>query len=225
MKNIPKYVITIDKNRHDAFKNRIPWPTIKYKGVKNKKNGCGLSHLNLWKEAGRKHAFFLVFEDDAELCRDFTQQHEKAIQSFLHDPDSHILFLGYNPYFTYSTGYKSPNIMNGHGLDLHAYIIKTPYAKYLDQKYGKMIRTNTFKFLGAIDTLFFLEPINILTPILFIQNGDSRYNHVENFVENKPKLLTRLCTFANYVFFYGRMELFYIVIVLMVIIITATLVL
>lgn len=222
MENIQKYVITINDDRYNGFNDRIPWYVNKYNGVRKKNIGCGLSHLNLWKEAGKLHDVFLVFEDDAMLCRDFTQQDEESVQKFLDDDDRYILFLGYNTDVSYYTGHRSSNIVDGYGLDLHAYIIKTPYAKYLEERYGKMVRTNIFHWWGAIDTIFLMEPISMLTPILFIQYGDPRYDNIEKFtMSNKPKNITRILTTINYAFFYRKMILLFIFFVVVVVVVTA----
>lgn len=222
MECIPKYVISIDEDRYNGFRQRIPWVVKKFEGVRKKNIGCGLSHLKLWKEAGQKHDVFLVFEDDAELCREFSFKDEEAIQNFLVDPKKQILFLGYHPYISYSTGHSNSNIVDGYSLDLQAYIIKTPYARYLEQKYGDMIKTNIFHFWGAIDTIFLLEPTSMLTPILFIQYGENRYKNIENFtLPNKPKPITRLLTAMNFAFFHRKMVMLFLLFVVAVVVVLA----
>ena len=63
--------------------------------------GCAMSHIKIWKEFITKLStnFCIVFEDDAELCKDF---HHKVLYLLDKHKDFDIMFLHYNPYPQYN---------------------------------------------------------------------------------------------------------------------------
>lgn len=63
--------------------------------------GCAMSHIKIWKEFITKLStnYCIVFEDDAELCKDF---HHKVLYLLDKHKDFDIMFLHYNPYPQYN---------------------------------------------------------------------------------------------------------------------------
>jgi GR25 family glycosyltransferase involved in LPS biosynthesis len=63
--------------------------------------GCAMSHIKIWKEFVTKLStnYCIVFEDDAELCKDF---HHKVLYLLDKHKDFDIMFLHYNPYPQYN---------------------------------------------------------------------------------------------------------------------------
>lgn len=63
--------------------------------------GCAMSHIKIWKDFITKLSsnYCVVFEDDAELCKDF---HHKVLYLINKHKDFDIMFLHYNPYPQYN---------------------------------------------------------------------------------------------------------------------------
>ena len=57
--------------------------------------GCALSHVNLWEQllADQNNDFYVILEDDIELCKNFKDNITSMKQQFL---DKDVLFLGYH---------------------------------------------------------------------------------------------------------------------------------
>ena len=68
---------------------------------------CALSHYNLWKrllEEKEDNSFYLVMEDDFNLCKDFKRDMKKLLYEMQNKP---ILFLGYHMYENNRNEYKN----------------------------------------------------------------------------------------------------------------------
>ena len=57
--------------------------------------GCALSHLKLWRELieDKQNSYYVVFEDDFELCEGFGERFKKLMPAFA---EKELIFLGYH---------------------------------------------------------------------------------------------------------------------------------
>ena len=188
---LPSYLISLSSDRiktnfYAAHKPCI-FSGIKGKGITRKHAasiGCFKAHFKLWETlvaSYDKNQYILIFEDDAALCRDMTEEHKQTINTFMNEINGNILLLGYNPSCNnlHKTEYK--NLKYGHTLDTHAYIIKVEFADYFHKKYFKQMNSYTHQILfptGSIDTLFLRYKVYVLYPMLFIQKNDKRYDSI-----------------------------------------------
>lgn len=203
---LPKYVLTLDDKRWGDFNRevaqRLGWEVERFAGVQKARVGCTLSHLLLWQMAvARGHEAFVVFEDDARCSRELSVEDTKAVQHFLQLANGPgVLLLGYNQ-ISQSLVVDSEPLAQGHALDLHASIIKRSEAQRLLRKYARMMRDplhQCFAPAGTIDTIFLLERVWLLRPMVFVQADNPRYKN-----QHLPsKAATLVFTCANYLVFH-----------------------
>jgi len=57
--------------------------------------GCALSHLKLWRELieDKQNSYYIVFEDDFELCQGFEERFKQLMPAFA---EKELIFLGYH---------------------------------------------------------------------------------------------------------------------------------
>lgn len=114
---------------------------------------CALSHTELWRYLSNSKVYskIMIFEDDIELCNDFSEQWKCCYQQVIQiDPDWEIIYLGGD------SQNKQPN-----GQKLTKNITK-PHQKYFMGAYSYCI-TKKFaqKMLSLIKTYQLTRPIDL----------------------------------------------------------------
>ena len=190
MESLPKFVITIDDTRLGCFNKRLEsslgWKATPFRGLRKKKVGCTLSHLKLWRHIVRHKERLgpavVIFEDDAACARPCTEADDLALRSFMQDHSVAVLQLGWSPFFTHGRQ-KNASYHVGNSLDAHAYVVKPSLLqRYLDA-YGPMFCSTYHQSLAPIgtnDTLFLVNLVGIVSPMLFIQENNPRYANIRD---------------------------------------------
>ena len=184
--NIPSYVITINIDRMRERFNAHVIPTI-FNGVLDRNSkliGALKSHFHVWnslKDLHKPTDYVLIFEDDANLCRNMTIFDHKAINNFINKIKGNVMLLGFSPNIHSFQNTKYSKIKKGYSLDCYAYIIKVEFATYLYNKYYQKMTTKLHQKLlplGHVDTLFLIYEVYTLYPMLYGQKDDKRYNNI-----------------------------------------------
>ena len=183
MDSIQKFVISISESRLRSFNKHLDslgWTAEVVPGVRGR-YGCSLSHLKCWKRIASlpPGTLVIIFEDDAHVCKPLGHLENEAFKRF-DSGDTGVLLLGHNPIIV--RGERLSGILfEGHALDTHAYVIKQSFASYLVCRYeSKMLQSSHHAILpvGVVDTLWLIEKVSFLSPMLFIQDNNYKYNGV-----------------------------------------------
>ena len=165
-----------------------------------------LSHVALWETLTTLYGpteYVVCFEDDASLCREMDNVDHAAVRNFMANGGD-LLMLGFHPNIHRFRSTTQERLVRGHGLDLHAYVIRVGFAQKLHDEYADRMQSALHRMclpLGHIDTLLLVHEVHALHPMLYVQTNEKRYANILSnggiCDEETQNIQTALFSFAN----------------------------
>jgi GR25 family glycosyltransferase involved in LPS biosynthesis len=140
--------------------------------------GCAMSHIKIWKEFVTKLStnYCIVFEDDAELCKDF---HHKVLYLLDKHKEFDIMFLHYNPY----PQYNNPDLYSNSSPKAEFWSIERSMKENMGSGAGYILSRK-----GAINLLKHIEEKGVYNAIDWVMFKSS-----EKVMYTTPMLVRANC--------------------------------